>query len=173
MSNGTVIWTDHIGPKSNPDGRLDSIHRFERAGMGKAPFTVVGFGREIFQAIPGDPSCPIQPGTSCDYCGTGIMDVAYIESADGKRSKVGCDCVQKAGDGGLLTRIKRSPEYRTLQRQKRQAKDEAIKAEFARLIEDPKISHHRAGFDYRWKWCGAAGRYRIVRELRALLAELS
>lgn len=171
MSNGQVIWTDHIGAKHNPDGRLDSMHRFERVGLGKAPFTVKGFGREVFQAIPGDPSCPIQPGTSCDYCGTGIMDVAYIESADGKRFKVGCDCVAKAGDAGLLGRIKKSPQYRALQRQKRAAKDEAIKAEFARLLPDARLDAHREGFAYRWNYCGATGRYRIVREMRELLKE--
>lgn len=173
MSNGSVIWTDHHGQKHNHDGRLDSMHRFERVGLGKAPFRVRGYGREVFQAIPGDPSCPLQPGTSCDYCSTGIMDVAYIESADGKRFKVGCDCVFKVGDAGLVSAIKRSPEYRALQRQKRHAKDEAIKAEFATRL--PAVAARGDGcaaeFERRWKWCGAAGRYRIVREIRELLTD--
>lgn len=173
MSNGSVIWTDHIGAKHNPDGRLDSMHRFERVGLGKAPFRVTGFGRFVFQAVPGDPNCPIQPGTSCDYCGTGIMDAAIVTSADGKKFKVGCDCVAKVGDGGLLNAIRRSPEYRTLQRQKRQAKDEAIKAEYARLFPliDARGDGHAPSFERRWKWCGAAGRYRVVREMRTLLSD--
>lgn len=147
----------------------DGMHRFERAGLGKAPFQVRGFGREVYQAIPGDPSCPLQPGTSCDYCGTGIMDVAYIESADGKRFKVGCDCVAKVGDSQLLKEIRRSPEHYRLQRQKRQAKGAAIKAEYARLLADSRLDAHREGFEKRWNWCGAAGRARIVREIRELL----
>lgn len=167
MSNGSVIWTDHLGRKNYGDG--ENLHRFERAGMGKAPFRVTGYGRHVFQAIPGDPSCPLQPGTSCDYCGTGCMDVANIVSADGKRWKIGLDCAAKVGDAGLVTAIKRSPEYRALQRQKRHAKDEAIKAEYARLLTDPRLDVHRESFEYRWKWCGAAGRYRIVREIRELL----
>jgi hypothetical protein len=172
MSNGSVIWTDHHGNKS-ADGRLDSMHRFERVGLGKAPFRVRGFGREVYQAVPGDPNCPLQPGTSCDYCGTGIMDVAYVESADGKRFKVGCDCVAKAGDGGLLTAIRRSPQYRELQRQKRHAKDEANKAELQRLLADPRLQEYRReSFDYRLKWCGAAGRARVLRELRDELSRV-
>lgn len=74
------------------------IHLFERAGLGRAPFRFVGFEVKTFQACQG---APIQPGASCDYCGTGISNVFWIESADRKRFKVGCDCVAKTEDGGL------------------------------------------------------------------------
>lgn len=80
---------------------LETLHVFEKAGLGRAPFRFVGFTVEKYQANPGDPNCPIQPGTSCDYCGQGIMNVCHIKSADGKRFKVGCDCVHKTGDAGL------------------------------------------------------------------------
>lgn len=83
-------------------------HKFERAGLGKAPFRYVGHSTEIYQAIPGDPNCPIQPGASCHYCGTGISDVYYIESADGKRSKIGSTCISKVGDAGLVKHVKRA-----------------------------------------------------------------
>ena len=69
-----------------------TVHPFERAGLGKAPFKCVGNHQSKFQACPG---APVQPGSSCDFCGTGIMDVYVIRSADGKRFKVGCDCVAK------------------------------------------------------------------------------
>ncbi len=95
------------------------VHRFEQAGLGKAPFKVVGFSVEKFQAIPGDPSCPIQPGSSCDYCGQGIMNVYRLESADGKFFKVGCDCVARTGDTAL-TEATRLAE-RAYRREKREA----------------------------------------------------
>jgi len=74
------------------------IHVFEKAGLGKAPFRFVGMHKEVYCACPG---APVQPGSSCDYCGQGIMFVCTIQSADGRRFKVGCDCVHKTGDAGL------------------------------------------------------------------------
>lgn len=80
------------------------VHAFERAGLGKAPFKFVGAYEAKFQACPG---APVQAGTSCDYCGTGIMLVCRIQSADGREFKVGCDCVAKTGDAGLKKIIDR------------------------------------------------------------------
>lgn len=74
------------------------VHAFERAGLGKAPFRFDGFEVRTFQACHG---APVQPGTCCDFCFTGISNVFWIKSADGKRFKVGCDCVEKTGDRGL------------------------------------------------------------------------
>ncbi len=75
------------------------VHKFEVAGLGKAPFRFDGFEVKTYQACHG---APVQPGASCDFCGTGIMNVFWIKGADGKRFKVGCDCVEKTGDRGLL-----------------------------------------------------------------------
>ena len=69
-------------------------HPFEIAGLGVAPYRVIGFDTCQYQACPG---APIQPGTSCDYCGQGIMYVMRIQASDGKKFKVGCDCVMKVG----------------------------------------------------------------------------
>jgi hypothetical protein len=74
------------------------IHVFEKAGLGQAPFKCIGCHVSQYQACGG---APIQPGSSCDYCGTGIVYVFTIASADGKTFKVGCDCVLKTGDAGL------------------------------------------------------------------------
>lgn len=84
-----------------------SVHCFERAGLGVAPFKFVGCHRSVFQAVPGDPNCPVQPGSSCDYCGQGIMYVCTIQDALGASFKVGCDCVQKTGDAGLVRLVDR------------------------------------------------------------------
>lgn len=70
-----------------------TTHPFTRAGFGPAPFRCVGMTVEKYQACHG---APIQPGTSCDYCGTGIMYAFWIVNADeSRRFKVGCDCVAK------------------------------------------------------------------------------
>ena len=70
---------------------ITSMHVFERALLGKAPFTYIGM--EIQKIDRGDGT--FQPAGTCDYCGNGIMNVCHIQSADGKRFKVGCDCVAK------------------------------------------------------------------------------
>ncbi|HKY50030.1 MAG TPA: hypothetical protein VJP45_02125 [Candidatus Limnocylindria bacterium] len=60
------------------------------------PWKFVGQWREVYQAIPGDPSCPVQPGTSCDHCGQAISNVyGFVATQTGERFKVGCDCVAK------------------------------------------------------------------------------
>lgn len=70
-----------------------TIHPFTRAGFGPAPFRCTGMSVLKYQACHG---APIQPGTSCDYCGTGIMYAFWIVNADeSRRFKVGCDCVAK------------------------------------------------------------------------------
>lgn len=71
---------------------VSRVHPFERAGFGHAPYKCTGHTRMVFRAVP---DAPAQPGTCCDYCGTGIMDVYFVKSEDGVTFKVGCDCVWK------------------------------------------------------------------------------
>lgn len=73
-------------------------HVFETAGLGKAPFRFAGFEYKTFQAHP---DAPVQCGGSCDYCGRAISNMCYVVAADGKRFKVGPDCIEKTGDKGL------------------------------------------------------------------------
>lgn len=80
-----------------------TIHPFEAAGLGLAPFRVVGFSVCKYQACQG---APVQPGASCDFCGTGIMNVFRIRSSDGREFKVGCDCVEKTADKKLTGEVK-------------------------------------------------------------------
>jgi hypothetical protein len=68
------------------------VHPFEAAGLGHAPFRFAGYSRAVFRAAP---DAPAQCGASCDFCGTGIMDVFNIRSADGRLFKVGSDCVRR------------------------------------------------------------------------------
>ena len=71
---------------------ISAVHPFEKANLGKAPFRCTGSFEAKYQACQG---APIQPGTSCDYCGQGIMTAFVIKSADEHKFKVGCDCVGK------------------------------------------------------------------------------
>jgi len=76
-----------------------SLHPFERANLGKAPFRFVGMTHEIGPIRLADGmttiGSPGQPMGSCDYCGQGIALVCRVKSADGNVFKVGCDCVAK------------------------------------------------------------------------------
>ena len=112
------------------------IHVFQRAGLGLAPFRVSGFTKITYQACPG---APVQPGGSCDYCGTGIMYACLIQSSDGKQFKVGCDCVAKTGDSGLIKAYKKSPEYRAHQRELRHARDLVKRQELDDLMAVPEV----------------------------------
>ena len=71
---------------------MESMHPFEQAGFGKAPYRFDGVTRNWFVSCPGDPG---KPGGTCDYCGTGIAYEFWVRSADGRRFKVGCDCIAK------------------------------------------------------------------------------
>lgn len=65
-------------------------------GLPARPWKFTGVSRESYQAVPGDPNCPIQPGAACDHCGTGIYDCYHFTATKtGERFKVGCDCVRK------------------------------------------------------------------------------
>lgn len=72
---------------------ITEMHKFEAAGLGKAPYQFVGMTIEHYQAYPG---APLQVGGSCDYCGQGIVNTFWFKSADGKKFKVGCDCFYKS-----------------------------------------------------------------------------
>jgi len=105
-----------------------TIHVFESAGLGRAPFRFVGFEVVVYQACPG---APVQSGSSCDYCGQGIRNVCWVEDADGKRFKVGPDCVLKTGDRGIVDPVKRA-----VNRAKREAKAKLDAARIARCREN-------------------------------------
>ncbi len=162
------------------------LHVFERAGLGKAPFRVTGFTVKTFKASPDSPT---QPGTCCDFCGTGIMNVCMIRGADGSEFKVGCDCVARTGDAGLIRQYKNRPEVRAANRAKAKAKDHAVTAAWQELIEAPAtlaklgsvtvpgkpwIPGDRTpmldSLKRVWAMCGASGRATRLKQLKTLLA---
>lgn len=104
---------------------MATIHAFEERGLGKAPFRWL---REI--------DCgSIRRGSTCDFCGTPIRYLEVILSSDGKEFKVGCDCVAKTGDKGLIDTVKRerARARREAEWARRQAKaEEELEAQRAR-----------------------------------------
>lgn len=163
---------------------LIGIHKFEAAGLGKAPFRFQGVRENLFRTPDGH----CKPGGSCDYCGTGIRDEFWLSSADGQQFKVGCDCIRKAGDKGLLQAYKSSPEFRAKQAAKRQADRIKATAELNQLIADNadklRAIPHPQGFINRktnepltgldWAiWmqdhCGLSGKKAIIRRLKQIL----
>lgn len=107
------------------------MHAFERAGLGKAPFRFVGASDNVITY----PDGTSKAGGSCDYCGTGIRTECHIKSADGKLSKVGCNCIEKVGETGILKAYKTSPEFRAKQRAIRGVKAASVLATLKDLIE--------------------------------------
>ena len=149
-------------------------HKFERAGLGKAPFRVVGYSEERF-TIPG--TGVTRPGASCDYCGTAIVDAFWVVGSDGKRFKVGSDCVRKSGDSGL-TRAVTEQERET----KRKRAEERIERIYARAklgefdealsrLPHPKGWEGKTALDWaQWTMrnAGQTGRIQVCRFLEKL-----
>ncbi len=109
------------------------IHVFEKANLGKAPFEFIEIisRRGPIKLDNGQQvGAPGQPMGTCDYCGTGIADCYLIESADGKRFEVGCECVMKTGDRGL----KRVIDQATKDMNKKKADEK--KARTSRKLEE-------------------------------------
>lgn len=77
----------------------DLLHPFERMGLGKAPFKLVGVSSDS-----GPRSVECSNGTTyhagnglriCDFCRQDIRDVFEIKSSDGKLFVVGSSCVMR------------------------------------------------------------------------------
>ena len=66
---------------------MKASHVFTEAGLGQAPFKVIGYEER---------------STGCAFCGRGIKKVSIVKSSDGEVSSIGCECIKKAGDSGLI-----------------------------------------------------------------------
>lgn len=138
-------------------GTAGGVHAFERAGLGFYPFRCVKVEKRE---------------ASCAYCGEPLMYPCVVSDRDGKEFDVGCECVTKSGDSGLLRHIKTSETYRAIQRQKRAARDEVIKSEIEELMAHPAISETGLASYYRGRltYCGAAGRARVRKDMKDSIA---
>ena len=101
---------------------MQTSHPFEVAGLGKAPFRVLGAAERLFQVAPGE---PVRAGGCCRYCGTGIRYACVIRSSDGRTFDVGRECVHKT-DPALHALYK--DEVRLMRRAALQAARERLRA---------------------------------------------
>jgi hypothetical protein len=92
-----------------------TIHIFQAAGLGQAPFRLTTVTAE---------------GGACQFCGTGIIFRFYLRGVDGRTFHVGSDCVMKTGDAGLI----RVVEHEVKKRQA-ELRNEREKAQLAALRE--------------------------------------
>lgn len=86
------------------------LHIWEQSGIGKAPFVVVDVfeipSRALLEQNPtaynnamADAPCAVG---GCRVCGTGLTINYIIRDAFGVLFAVGCECVKKSGDKGLI-----------------------------------------------------------------------
>lgn len=133
-----------------------TIHPFESAGLGKAPFRFVGMGQDLCygEAILNREEyqrtgirLTTKPGGTCAYCGTGIKNLYTVESADGNRFHVGCECIAKTGDKKLTAKAdKARRDHEKKLREERQRRNyEAAKQWFAdRMAQLAELPHPNA-----------------------------
>jgi len=100
----------------------ETIHCFEKAGLGKAPFHYIGmenqniqYGERVIGNVGGC-NLTTKPGGTCAYCGTYIVNMFNVVSADGKYFHVGCECIKKTDDSGLIQLLKNDQKKMAKQR---------------------------------------------------------
>ena len=106
-----------------------TMHCFEAAGLGKAPFRYLGmeyqeisYGQRVIGSAGGI-QVTTKPGSTCDFCGTYIVNIFNVGSSDGKKFKVGCECIRKTDDSGLIRAV--DADVKKMEREKRKVKKEA------------------------------------------------
>lgn len=113
--------------------KTSTVHAFEARGLGKAPYTFLGVQVMVGPITMKDGSqlgAPGQPMGTCHFCSTGLKNAFMLRSADNKEFYVGCECIRKSGDKGLLRVV--SIE----EKKKRQAKAEVRRQkEYEKALE--------------------------------------
>lgn len=157
----------------------DTVHKFEAAGLGIAPYKLTAFKVVIFQACPG---APVQVGGSCDYCGTGIKDHFFLLSTDGRSFKVGSSCITKSGDKGLIKRAQDASRATKRKRAAQSAKERVAALRTYLSTEDGKRAAKAVPTPLGWAedtlfdWAlwmlansGQAGKLRAIRTINKKL----
>jgi hypothetical protein len=95
-----------------------SLHPFEKAGLGKAPFHC---------------SHVVDSWSACQFCGTAIRYQYHIAGADGSHFFVGSDCVAKTGGAIHIDQFKnvKSAFLKAKRDAVKKARHEALKAKWA------------------------------------------
>lgn len=139
----------------------DRIHKFEAAGLGKAPFRFVGMTEHVGPIALKDGTqvgAPGQPMGTCQFCGQGIRYCCEILAADGRTFVVGTDCVEKTGDGGLKIITDRLKADRA--KAARQSREAARIAAHRHLLDDPALLAVMGSHPHPAAWAAAKGQTR-------------
>jgi len=168
--------------------RVASNHPWEVAGLGHHPYRIVGVVNRVGPIrMPNGlmVGAPGQPMGTCQFCLMGIKECWQIQSADGKRFEVGCDCVRRAYDeaGERVPAI-----VKQFEREKRQAaakaRDERVRARLAEIIANPPAVLLERKIVLPWgeertlledlkqvlPRCGAAGKARHLKRIEKVIA---
>lgn len=136
---GRRLTESELAPQGPGEMKMttETIHAFEQAGLGKAPFRYIGmehqdisYGMAVVGHAGGIP-ITTKPGGTCAFCGTYIVNMFGVESADGNRFHVGCECIRKTGDAGMMKLVDRDEKAR--KKLQREASEKNRKAA-ARLL---------------------------------------
>jgi hypothetical protein len=170
-----------------------TVHPWERAGLGKAPFFYLGVSEKrgpiVIEQRDGTTltiGSEGQPMGSCAYCGLGIAECHHVRSSDGKKFTVGCDCIRRVyGDDRAPVRAKAEAASRKLRnaaaKARRAAKSTTEQAELDALLADegtraklaalpgPRFGTLLEHAEFMARKAGAAGRARALKAIRAAL----
>jgi len=136
-------------------------HKWQSLGLGDAPFKMVGLytlpSTDLAEKNPSAYNAQLNAMPrgygigSCGVCGMGLTNNYLINSADGKKFAVGCDCVGKTNDSKLIseTHAKKLKVAREKAQIARDAKNEARRV--AREAELQAQRDRNDGLtDYEW-----------------------
>jgi len=129
------------------------------AHVAPGPYTYRGYTCEKFQAIPGAPDCPIQPGTSCDHCSMAIMHTFWFEGTNGHKFKVGSSCVEKAGDSGIRRVI--AEDVAEMRRKQAEDLDRRKTAQIDAWLADDGVRLELASLPHPLDWRAEKGETRL------------
>lgn len=143
-----------------------AVHRWEAVGLGRAPYTVLGFsgtadraGEQREREANGLTFTTNLCGGTCAVCGQAIFNVYRIKSSDGQEFKVGPDCVAKSGDAGLKRRVAadKYANAKRLRKAREQARVDAAKGSLA----DPGVRLELSLFKHGHAYHAARGLTRL------------
>lgn len=162
-----------------------TIHPFEKAGLGKAPFHYVGmveqemkYGERVIGSVGGI-EITTKPGGTCEFCGHYILNIFMVESSDGKRFKVGCDCIKKVGDNNLVKLV--SKDVKKMKEQREVARIQEAKAALPTAHKlfgqsHPNAYHASQGktmvhyLEWMFKNAGRSGQLQAARIIEAAIS---
>ena len=146
------------------------MHPFEKAGFGKAPYRCTGVTENRF-VMPG---FGWKPGGSCCYCGTGILYEYHVESSDGCKFHVGCDCAEKIGLQDVIRPVRLELARKKREagaKRRREERAAAWAAEKAKRVGESRVIWESANDALAEYLKAYQGDNRFLHSMKAALAE--